>query len=103
MHPLSVTLIDIDQGSGEMTLVVQIDHNGRRRTHVVPPDWTGDISLGGTGRLALDLKSLDPQPGYLSTATASEEAGFQASSVVTLEVHLGASGAVDDLCLGPGE
>ncbi|MCI0636622.1 MAG: WD40 repeat domain-containing protein, partial [Actinobacteria bacterium] len=54
----------------------------------------------GTG--TLDLTTLAPQPGFLSVATASEQAGFDADHVVRLVVTLGSSGAVDDLTWSPG-
>lgn len=97
----SLDLIDIDSGSGEATLVVQTDRFGKQRVHVVPPNWTGDILLGGVGRLTLGLGSLALQPGYGATATASEHAGFDPAGVVRLEVMLGSSGALDNLCWQP--
>jgi len=42
-----------------------------------------------------------PQPGFASSATAVEDPGFRADQVVTLAVHLGGSGAVDELCWRP--
>lgn len=90
--------IDIDNGSGEATLVTQTDGAGRKRVHTVPANWTGDILTGGDGQGTLDLSSLAPQPGWSSTATAAEGPGFDPTNVVRLEVKLGSSGAVDDLC-----
>jgi len=103
VHPCSLTLVDIDSGANEATIVVQTDLVGRRRVHTVPPNWTGDILQGGFGHRTLDLTSLDPQPGYASVATAVEDAGFEPGAVRDLEVQLGGSGAVDDLHWGRGK
>jgi hypothetical protein len=94
--PSSIVLIDID---GDPTsFVILVDTNGKKRTYTVPHHWTGDqIEDGPPGWKLLDLTTLANQPGFLTTATASEEAGFVASAVVRIDVLLGGSGAVDDL------
>jgi hypothetical protein len=47
----------------------------------------------------VDLTTLIPQFGFLSMATAVEDAGFDPRGVVRLEVQLGKTGAVDELVL----
>ena len=77
--------------------VILSDASGRRRTYVVPSDWTGDRTLAQPGQGTLDLLTLAPQPGFGSVATAVEDAGFDTSSVVRIDVELLGSGAVDDV------
>jgi len=98
---VDLALLDIDDGSDEATYVIQVDGAGRRRTQTVPPGWTGDLRTGAPGRLRLALSHLNPQPGHASTVTAVEDPGFAPDQVVSLEVWLGSSGAVDDLCFEP--
>lgn len=100
---LSVVLVDIDLGSSQASSLTLSDEQGRTRAYSVPPRWTTDlIHDGPPGLGTLDLTTLDPQPGHLSTATASEQAGFDASRVRRLVVVLGSSGALDDLRWSPG-
>jgi len=98
--PESVVLIDLDAGTDGPSSVVLFDSLGRTRTYTVPINWTGDLILDATsGWGTLDLTTLAPQPGFASIATATEQAGFDASSVVQIDVNLGGSGAVDDLAV----
>jgi hypothetical protein len=98
----SVALVDIDQGATQVASVRLTDASGGIREYSVPPGWTGDRVTDGTaGIRALDLRTLAPQAGYRSTATAAESAGFDARAVLSLTVHLGSSGAIDDLCFDP--
>jgi len=98
VEPLSIRLIDIDIGSPAGASVVLIDVLDHRRTFTVPPGWTEDVQRDGQGpQRILDLTTLDPQPGFLVTATAAEDPGYIPGEVVRLEVTLGGSGAVDDL------
>jgi len=103
LRPLSLVLIDIDAGTSQASSVRMTDAAGRERTYLVPPRWTEDLLLDGpTGWRTLDLQSLAPQPGFQSIATATQSPGFDPASVVRLTVHLGSSGAVDDLVLASG-
>lgn len=96
--PQSVRLIDLDAGDGVTTVVLR-DAFALRRTYTVPGNWTGDLLLGQPGHGVLGLTTLAPQPGFGSTATASEDAGFDPSRVLGIDVHLDGSGALDDLDL----
>ncbi len=90
---LSIDLIDIDlPAPTQNASVVLTDHNGKTRTYSVPAGWTGN---GGVG--TLDLQTLAPQPGVSSTATATQQPGFDATNVGQVKVTLGSSGAVDNL------
>ena len=101
-QPLCVTLIDIDAGSEQASSVTLLDTLGRTRTFTVPARWTEDLLADGpTAWRELDLTRLDPQPGFQSIATAVQSPGFDATSVVRMIVHLGSSGAVDDLVYAP--
>jgi hypothetical protein len=95
--PMSLVLVDID-ATDPASSVVLTDSNGNTRTYTVPGNWTGDLiadATSGTG--TLDLTTLADQPGFASTATASEDMGFDPTAVVRLDVNLGGSGALDDL------
>jgi hypothetical protein len=95
--PTSIALIDIDAGDAT-SFVILTDTNNLKRQYTVPNDWTGDqIEDGPPGWLDLDLTTLANQPGFNSTATATQMAGFNASAVVKIEVILGGSAAIDDL------
>ena len=98
--PRSVDLIDVDAGPG--VTVRLVDRLGGTRVYDVPSGWTGDRVADHTAGVAtLDLATLAAQPGFHSTATAAESAGFLADQVVTLEIELGGSGAIDDLRYDP--
>lgn len=94
----SLVLVDIDVGAGQASSVTLTDSSARTRTYTVPADWTGDLILnGGPAFGTLDLTTLAAQPGYASIATAAEDVGFDGDAVVQIKVHLGSSGAVDDV------
>lgn len=93
----SVDLVDIDAGADEASSVILTDALGRTRVYSIPPGWTGDILLAQPGMLTLDLTTLGAQPGFASSATASQHPSFDANQVMTLEVRLGSSGAIDNL------
>ena len=100
LEPLSVDLVDIDQGAVQRASVELVDENGNTRFYDVPAGWTGDRQVNGPpGFKTLDLTTLLPQAGLVSVATAIEDPGFDASSVVRLSVHFGSSGGLDDLAL----
>jgi hypothetical protein len=90
-----------DGGADEASSVTLTDLLGRARVYTVPPGWTGDILLGQLGILTLDLTTLAPQPGFASAATVFQGAGFRPDQVVSLEVLLGSSGALDGLVWCP--
>lgn len=96
--PSSIVLVDID-GSDPLSTVVLTDVNGKTRTYAVPGNWTGDKVANSPepGWKVLDLTTLANQPGFLTTATASEQAGYDPNAVIRIDVNLGGSGAVDDL------
>jgi hypothetical protein len=94
----SLDLIDIDIAPIEMSTVTLFDAAGSQRTYTIPPNWTGDPNVSATtGIRTLNLTTLDPQPGFGSTATATETQAFDGSLVVRIEVTLGRSGGVDNL------
>jgi hypothetical protein len=95
--PSSIVLVDID-ASDPVSTVVLTDSSARTRTYTVPANWTGDLIVNATsGMGTLDLTTLAVQPGFGSNATATEDAGFDGTSVVQIDVNLGGSGGVDDL------
>jgi len=98
VEPESLVLVDIDAGNEQASEVTLFDVAGGTRVYSVPPRWTEDrLQDGPPGWRRLGLNRLDPQPGFLSTATVSESPGFDPRNVLRIEVHLGSSGAVDDL------
>lgn len=102
VRPLRLDLIDIDQGLDQGVVVVLEDQAHRLRTYLVPAGWTEDLLQHGPPAFrTLDLGCLEPQPGYQSTTTVHETSGFDPRSVTRIEVHLGSSGAVDNLCWDP--
>jgi hypothetical protein len=96
--PSSIVLVDID-GTDAASSVVLTDVNGKTRTYTVPGNWTGDkvTNFPELGWKLLDLTTLANQPGFASTATASEQAGYDPAAVVQIVVTLGGSGGIDDL------
>ena len=99
---LSLELIDQDTGLGHGTTVTLTDEFGRTRTYDVPPGFTEDCNVVGSGGIrTLRLDTLAPQPGYAATATAAQTLGFDDKKVVKLEVVLSGSGAIDDLLYDP--
>ncbi len=102
VEPLSLDLVDIDLGTAQSASVTLSNANGWQRFFSIPMGWTGDIALDGPpGFRTLDLTTLDPQPGFVSTATAVQGSGFDPRAVVQIDVHLGSSGAVDNLRWDP--
>jgi hypothetical protein len=101
---LSVDLIDICPGLPVQDVTVTLfDQASNTRTYFVPGGWTNDLFFDGPpGFDTLDLTTLNPQPGFLTTASASETSGFDAAHVVRLEVLLASSGALDNLIFIPG-
>lgn len=103
VEPEAIALIDIDAGAQQGSSVTLTDENGRTRVYSVPPRWTRDLVADGPpSHGILSLGILDPQPGFLSTATATQDLVFDSAHVVRLVVRLGSSGAVDDLSWTPG-
>jgi hypothetical protein len=97
VSPRSVALIDIDSTDGTSTVRLT-DEAGAQRTYTVPANWTGDLVDDATsGRGVLSLTTLADQAGFGSTATATEDAGFDPDGVVEIEIDLAGSGGVDDL------
>jgi hypothetical protein len=96
---MSVDLVDIDAGPPIQTVTVTlIDGSGLTRTFNVPDGWTTDLFADGPpGYATLDLTTLANQPGVSSTATASEDAGFNSSNVVQMTIDMQSSGAVDNI------
>jgi hypothetical protein len=100
----SLDLVDIDAGPPfqEVSLTLR-DVAGRTRSYHVPDGWTTDRHADGPpGYGTLDLTTLAPQPGFAATATATENAGFDAAHVTRLIVRLSSSGAIDNLVYCPG-
>jgi hypothetical protein len=96
--PSSIVLVDIDN-TDLTSRVVLTDVNGKTRTYVVPGNWTGDkiSNFPEPGWKVLSLTTMAGQIGFATTATASEDAGYDPSAVVNIDVLLGGSGGVDDL------
>jgi hypothetical protein len=97
VEPASLVLIDIDAGDGTTTVVLT-DSAAATRTFSVPANWTGDFATDGPpGWMELDLTTTSDQPGFGSTATAVDSAGFTLADVRRIDVHLAGSGAIDGL------
>jgi len=97
VSPFDIVLIDID-ATDPGSSVVLTDVNGKTRTFTVPTNWTGDrITNGPPGYRTLSFVTLANQPGFASIATGAEQAGFNPTAVLQIDVHLGGSGAIDDL------
>jgi hypothetical protein len=101
----AVDLVDVDQ-NGPVTVTLT-DVMGRIRTYFVPASWTYEVNAqnlppGGKGYDTLDLTTLADQPGEGgSIATATEDDGFNANSVIQLRLELDGSGGVDNLVFVP--
>ncbi len=99
----SIDLIDIDMVDVQEAQLVMTDEANLTRTYRVPGGFTEDITqMAGTGVRTLDLAALAPQAGFLTTATSTEQTGFNSSRVTTLRINLFGSGAIDNLAfIGP--
>lgn len=95
--PRSVLLADINPPPNQGASVTLTDSSGRRRVYAIEPGWTG--TYGNAGPWRLDLTALAPQPGNGTPrfATATQDPGFDAGSVVRIVVHLTGNGALDEL------
>ncbi|MEM1450111.1 MAG: integrin alpha [Planctomycetota bacterium] len=98
---VSLELIDVDAGTlGDAATVVLTDASGATRTYLVPGGFTSDGTTDpANAARRLDLQTLFPQVGFAATATAVEDAGFDADATVRVEVTLTGSGAIDGLRL----
>src|SRR5262249_38354341 len=102
VSPRRVDLVDIDPGLPNSSTGVLTDAGGKKRTFMAPAGWTEDlVNNGPPGFRTLDLRNLAPQPGFQTSATATQDAGFDEDRVVRIQVNLGSSGAVDNLCFCP--
>ncbi|MEM8679883.1 MAG: hypothetical protein AAGF97_11065 [Planctomycetota bacterium] len=92
----SIDLADINGNSA--TDVLLTDDMGLTRTYSVPNEWTGDLAFA-----TLDLTTLMPQsgPGPGGDATAMEDAGFNASSVISMSIAFSGSGGVNNIIFIP--
>jgi hypothetical protein len=106
VEPLSIDLIDIDSenpAAHEQRTSVTVtltDVLGHQRVFTVPQGWSEDRTRFATsGYRTLDLTTLDPQPGFLptATATATEHPEYVPAEVVHMEIELEREGAVDNL------
>ena len=100
VEPLSVTLSDLCSIGpvADVATVKLIDVLGATRTYRVPSCWTNNVAVHGPpGYGKLDLTTLAPQPGFLDTATATEDPGYDPKEIVRMEIFFGGRGAVDDI------
>ncbi len=96
LEPLEVTLVDIN-GSNQNVLVTLLDTNSFTRTYDVPSMWTKDVTSGPLGYDMLDLTTLAPQLGEGgATATATEDVGFDGTSVVNITFEFDGSAGLDN-------
>jgi hypothetical protein len=102
LHPISIDLVDIDDGV-ELDIVLT-DHAGLERTYTAPSNWTTDLTEAPVGWQTLSLETLADQPAAAGAtggpATAVEDAGFNDQNVVRLEVKFFGrtpSGGIDNL------
>ncbi len=101
-HVQSIGLVDICPGPQE-AMVTLADTAGLLRQYLVPGGWTGDAALHpGEGHGTLDLTRLDDQPGFLATATALEDVGFDPTSCVSMVVSFAGSGGLSEILLDAG-
>jgi hypothetical protein len=97
VRPLAIDLVDVDSGSGGVKVFL-FDVFDRTRVFSAPTGWTEDIDVQGPpGFRTLDLTTLAPQPGFASTATVQTDPLFLETEVVSMEVVMLGSGAVDGL------
>ena len=94
----SVDLIDVCPGRKGDVTVTLIDLSAKTRSYLVPAGWTGDVAVHGPpGFGRLDLGGLADQPGFMATATAVEDPGFDRTSVVMMRIEFDGSAALDNL------
>ncbi len=99
---VSIDLVDVDDIPFQDMILVLTDGNALTRTFLVPSGWTRDRVVDGPpGFRTLSLATLDDQPGFVASATATEVSGFDLTSVTKLQIQLEGSGAVDNLRLVP--
>lgn len=95
---VSIDLVDLD--AGNRIIVTLTDTSGRTRSYNIPPQWTGEPTTGplpdGFGTLL--LLEASSQPGPLGPlAVFSEDAGYDASQVVSLHLDFEGSGGWGNL------
>jgi hypothetical protein len=93
---LSMLLIDINGDTDQSATITLYDSNGGWREYVAPNEWTGDISTSEPGFGTIDLTTLAPQAGYLSSTTVTDN-GLDSLDVVMMTVEFGASGGLDNV------
>jgi len=97
-----VDLIDVDEEEVNPAVVVLLDANGNTRTYTCPPGWTEDLLNDGPPAFrTLNLETLAPQGGFLFSATAVEDAGFDPKRVVMMTVTFGGAQDMDNFCFCP--
>lgn len=96
LQPLSIDLIDVDAAANEGVQITLTDAGGNQRVYTVPANWTGDLTLAQPGVGTLDLTTMAAQAGFASMATATEDAGYDGSSVVAMEIETAGSLGVDN-------
>lgn len=99
-------LIDIDEedneSGGATVLVVLYDSGGDTRTYSVPNGWTEKLTNDGPPAFrTLDMETLAAQPGFMGSATAVEDPGFDPTDVIQVVVTLFDAGAMDNFCFCP--
>jgi len=102
--PTVVSSVDfIDQDISSLTgnrnaTVTLTDATGLTRVYDVPAGFTNDLRNNPNGYATLDLTTLADQTGETAlVATATEDAGFDATMVSQLAIQLRGSGAIDNL------
>ncbi len=102
VHVHQIDLIDIDEEELTDAIVTLLDTGGKTRVFNVPPGWTTDIlNDGGTGFGTLDLDTLLAQAGFIASATAVEDPGFDPDDVIQMTVSFGGAQDMDNVCLCP--
>ena len=97
---VSIDVVDVDDDSS--MIVTLIDSMGLRREYTLAEGFTNDILIAPSGFDTLDLTTLASQVGEGGgIATATEDLGFDATSVSRLQVRILGSGGVDNLTLVP--
>jgi hypothetical protein len=99
VEPVSIDLIDIDDGCRYVTVML-MDENQNMRIYDVPGGWTYDVTQHTKGWHTLDLTSLLDQPGEPGTFTWSmawQDFGFDPLRVNQLKVTLDGSAGIDNV------